>query len=81
MTNQHARVTVLMHDTLSECAFKMCESLGTPLTVTKLKREHEIALQNDQREITPKISKAELWFLRMIHLSHCALEMYEVSTK
>ena len=35
-------------------------------------------IANDQREITPDISKAELWFLRMIH---CALEVYEVSTK
>ena len=37
---------------------------------------------NDQREITPRISKAELWFL-CVHetLSHCALQVYEVSTK
>ena len=28
---------------------------------------HEIALQYNQREITPKISKAELWFLCMTH--------------
>ena len=25
------------------------------------------SIANDQREITPKISKAELWFLSMIH--------------
>ena len=25
------------------------------------------SIANDQREITPKISKAELWFLRMTH--------------
>ena len=35
-------------------------------------------ISNDQREITPKISKAELWFLCM---THCALQVYEVSTK
>ena len=25
------------------------------------------SIANDQREITPKISEAELWFLRMTH--------------
>ena len=75
------------------------------------------SIANDQREITPKISKAELWFLCMTHrlivlyncmkfnfnsfngcqvtkniqsrvmvlvhdtLSHCVLQVYEVSTK
>ena len=32
-----------------------------------LQSGHEIALQYNQREITPKISKAELWFLCMTH--------------
>ena len=32
-----------------------------------LQSGHEIALQYNQREITPKISKTELWFLCMTH--------------
>ena len=35
--------------------------------VVNLQSVHEIALQYNQREITPKISKAELWFLCMTH--------------
>ena len=35
--------------------------------VVNLQSGHEIALQYNQREITPKISKAELWFLCMTH--------------
>ena len=35
--------------------------------VANLQSGHEIALQYNQREITPKISKAELWFLCMTH--------------
>ena len=35
--------------------------------VVNLQSGHEIALQYNQREITPKISKAELWFLCMKH--------------
>ena len=35
--------------------------------VVNLQIGHEIALQYNQREITPKISKAELWFLCMTH--------------
>ena len=35
--------------------------------VVNLQSGHEIALQYNQREITPKISKAELWFLSMTH--------------
>ena len=37
------------------------------------------SIVNDQREITPKISKVMV----LVHdtLSHCALQMYEVSTK
>ena len=32
-----------------------------------------MTLQYNQREITPKISKAELWFLRM---THCLIVLY-----
>ena len=35
--------------------------------VVNLQSGHEIALQYNQREITPKLSKAELWFLCMTH--------------
>ena len=35
--------------------------------VVNLQSGNEIALQYNQREITPKISKAELWFLCMTH--------------
>ena len=35
--------------------------------VVNLQSGHEIALQYNQREITPNISKAELWFLCMTH--------------
>ena len=35
--------------------------------VVNLQSGHEIALQYNQREITQKISKAELWFLCMTH--------------
>ena len=35
--------------------------------VVNLQKGHEIALQYNQREITLKISKAELWFLCMTH--------------
>ena len=35
--------------------------------VVNLQRGHKIALQYNQREITPKISKPELWFLCMTH--------------
>ena len=35
--------------------------------VFNLQSGHEIALQYNQMEITPKISKAELWFLCMTH--------------
>ena len=32
------------------------------------------SIANDQREITPKISKTELWFLVM---THCLIECYK----
>ena len=43
--------------------------------VTERKRN---SIANDQREITPKIYKAELLFLCMTS-SYCALQLYEVS--
>ena len=41
--------------------------------VVNLQGGHEIALQYNQREITPKLSKAELWFLCM---THCLIVLY-----
>ena len=43
------------------------------LTVVNLQNGHEKALQYNQREITPKISKAELWFLC---ITHCLVVLY-----
>ena len=40
--------------------------------VVKLQSEHN-SIVNDQREITPKIYKAELWFLCM---THCLILLY-----
>ena len=41
--------------------------------VVNLQSGHEIALQYNRREITPKISKTELWFLCM---THCLIVLY-----
>ena len=41
--------------------------------VVNLQSGHDIALQYNQRVITPKISKAELWFLCM---THCLIVLY-----
>ena len=41
--------------------------------VVNLQSGHEIALQYNRREITPKISKAELWFLCM---TNCLIVLY-----
>ena len=57
MKNIEARVMVLKYDTWSECALQMYE---VPLNYFSL-------LQMIMREITPKISKGELWFLCMTH--------------
>ena len=55
---------VLVHDTSSECALQMCEvSLKYLYNRYQVKERTRNGIANDQREITPKISKAELWFL------------------
>ena len=69
---------VLVHDTSSEWLLQMYEvSLKNMLNQIIEQTRNNIA--NDQREITPDISKAEVW---LVHdaLSHCAVEVYEVST-
>ena len=43
---------------------KFCLNSVNGCQVTERRR---ISIANDQREITPKIYKAELWFLRMTH--------------
>ena len=59
---------VLMHCTSSYCPLQLCVvSFKIALMVVNLQSGHEIALQMIKREITPKISEAELWFLCMIH--------------
>ena len=61
---------VLVHDTSSYCAlqpygvsFKYLYSAGCQLT-----ERTRNSIVNDQRKITPKISKADSWFLCMTHL-------------
>ena len=59
---------VLVHDTLSECALQLYEiSLKLNSDGYQVIERTQNSIANDQREITPKISKAELWFLCMIH--------------
>ena len=56
---------VLVHETLSYCAcmkFRLNSFNGCQ--VTEVTRN---SIVNDQREITPKIYKVELWFLCMTH--------------
>ena len=59
---------VLVHETLSYCALQLHEvsflNSFNGCQVTELTRN---SIANDQREITPKIYKAELWFLCMTH--------------
>ena len=56
---------------LYEC-MKFCSNTAYGYQVIEQTRN---SIANDQREITPKIFKAELWFLCM---THCALEVYEL---
>ena len=55
---------VLVHDTSSECALQMYK---VSLNGYQVIERTQNSIANDQREITPKISKAELWFLWMTH--------------
>ena len=68
LQNIQSRNMVLMHYTSSYCPLQLCVvSFKIALMVVNLQSGHEIALQMFKKEITPKISKAELWFLCMIH--------------
>ena len=62
MKNIQARVMNLVHDTSSQGALQMYE-----VTVIKLWSGHDFVMDRDQREITPKLSKLELWVLCMTH--------------
>ena len=54
---------VLVHVTLSECALHMYEvSLNISNGYQVIERTR-CGIANDHREITPKISEAEFWFL------------------
>ena len=56
---------VLVHDTSSYCALQLYEVSFLQLNGCQLTERTRNSIANDQREITPKISKAELWFLCM----------------
>ena len=76
--NINVRVMVLVHDVLSECALQMYEISLKYLTIEWTLN----SIANDQREITPKISKAEFWFLGMTRrLNVLTIQVYEVSLK
>ena len=59
---------MVVHDTSVYCALQQYEVSFKYLywlsTYTERTRN---SIANDQREITPKISKAEIWFLCMTH--------------
>ena len=55
---------VLVHDTSSYCALQLYEVSFNGCQLTERTRN---SIANEQREITPKISKAELWFLFRTH--------------
>ena len=53
-----------MHDISFNCALQLYLNNFNGCPLTERTRN---CIANDQREITPKISKAELWFLCMTH--------------
>ena len=72
LKNKNARVMVLVHNMSSECASKLYEVKVKYLLYYQVIVRIRNSIANDQRETTPKLSKAELWFLCM---THCALEV------
>ena len=56
---------VLVHNTSSYCALQLYEVSVINLNGCQLTQRTLNSIANDQREITPKISKVELWFLCM----------------
>ena len=63
-----SRVMVLVHDTSSYCALHCVKLHLNNFNGCQLTERTRNCIANDQREITPKISKTELWFLCMTHL-------------
>ena len=66
---------VLVHDTSSYCALQVSEVSKNSFNGCQLTEQTPKSIANDHRVITPKISKAELWFLcmtrRLIVLYNC----------
>ena len=58
---------VHVHDMLTECDLQMNEVCWNTSNGYQVIERTRNSIANDQREITPKISKAELWFLCMTH--------------
>ena len=61
---------VLVHDTLSYCALQNYNCMKFHLNSfngCQLTEWTRNSIANDQREITPKLSEAELWLLSMTH--------------
>ena len=55
------------HETLSYCALQLYEVSLNRFNGCQVTEGTRNSIANDQREITPKIYKAELWFLYMTH--------------
>ena len=64
---------VLVHDTLSYCALQLYEVSFNSFNGCQLTEQTRNSIANDLREMTQKISKAELWFLCM---THCLIVLY-----
>ena len=58
---------VLVHEPLSYCAFQLYEVSFNSFNGCQVTERTRNSIANDQREITAKVSKAELWFLCMSH--------------
>ena len=56
---------VVVHDTSSYCALQLYEFHLNNFNGCQLTEQTRNSIANDQREITPKLSKAELWLLCM----------------
>ena len=68
--NIQSKVMVLVHIVLYNCMkFHLNSFNGCQLT-----EQSRSSIANDQREITPKMSKAQLWFLCM---THCLIVLYK----
>ena len=53
---------VLVHETLSYCVLQLYEVSFISFNGCQVTERTRNRIANDQREITPKIYKAELWF-------------------